>query len=631
MARCRLLLGGSALLVLLGACAGGPKPLSERDALIAQYARLRVVSPEEGAVVSSGTLDVEVDLSDVVADLSEIEAFEISLDGAGGDTVLVETFERAGALFSFGLSLIGASDNREYRLVIRPVLRTAAPDALPWSGERRWRLSLMLPTPEPLFPPEGATVLGTRTELRWDGPAGTTYRLEIGRDASFSSAITVTTEETRFVPEEPFAANRDVYWRVSSLSDLGIAGTPGPVRRFRPSLDSAPRPPFPGSVPAIVAEPRIRWSPMIGAAVYEVEISAGGAPVTVRTADAGITLDTDFLSRLFSAGASERIAWRVRAESRDGEVGAWSDTQYVVYKPLAPATVPVVEPDTIVRFAPPGDADASITLTRPFAMARTEVTNALVAEIATFAIRRGAARIVDNVLVDAVTGTALLGLDDLTLGRQFGLRAGPGNRSVIVSDVGRAGHPAVGVSWYGAIAIANALSFAAGLDPAYAGGRRVRSADGYRLPTEAEWAYALSLAFPSGFDAAGYSGGRVNFFRSGDAFESVREPYTQNGGPTTPVARLSNGGPVGIYDLLGNAWEWCDDWYTRGSFPPPRGAADPSGPVTPEVDAYGLAKRVVRGGAWNTRAPGMTPSARGSFPPEATSHSVGVRLVVPIR
>nr|BFF22980.1 SUMF1/EgtB/PvdO family nonheme iron enzyme [Glycomyces mayteni] len=115
--------------------------------------------------------------------------------------------------------------------------------------------------------------------------------------------------------------------------------------------------------------------------------------------------------------------------------------------------------------------------------------------------------------------------------------------------------PAVEVSWLDAVRWCNAVSVREGLRPAYAGTDTGesddvvwdRAADGYRLPTEAEWEHACraGTAGPRYGDLDAIAWHRGN---SGERLHEVagREPN-----------------PWGLYDMLGNAWEWCFDVYDR--------------------------------------------------------------------
>jgi formylglycine-generating enzyme required for sulfatase activity len=145
--------------------------------------------------------------------------------------------------------------------------------------------------------------------------------------------------------------------------------------------------------------------------------------------------------------------------------------------------------------------------------------------------------------------------------------------------------PVEGVSWLDAILYCNALSLREGLTPAYTLGNRVttwdRSADGYRLPTEAEWEYACRAGTRGAFN-------RGNALDTGEANYDGTYPYNQ--GPpglyrkqTTPAGSFAPN-PWGLYDMHGNVYEWCWDTYGPYTEPAPEGLNAGSG--------------IIRGGSW---------------------------------
>ncbi len=182
---------------------------------------------------------------------------------------------------------------------------------------------------------------------------------------------------------------------------------------------------------------------------------------------------------------------------------------------------------------------------------------------------------------------------------------------------GRGTRPAINVSWHDAVAYANWLSEQDGLTPAYRiSGTEVtwnRSADGWRLPTEAEWEYA----------ARGGTRARETIYAgSNDAGEVAW--YTDNsGGKTHPVGE-KRANELGLYDMSGNVWEWCWDWYGSYSSESQR---NPTGPASGSG-------RVGRGGGWRYAAVGIRVAIRGITAPlhylAGTGGSgLGFRLAAP--
>lgn len=188
--------------------------------------------------------------------------------------------------------------------------------------------------------------------------------------------------------------------------------------------------------------------------------------------------------------------------------------------------------------------------------------------------------------------------------------------------------PVDNVSWFDALAYCNARSRQEGLTPVYViDGAKVtwnRSADGYRLPTEAEWEYACRAGTATPFstqtsisaEEANYYGHypyeiEGNYF-SQDALETKPGIYRET---TVPVGSFAPN-KWGLYDMHGNVWEWCWDFY--GAY----GAADQDNPTGPESGA----QRVSRGGGWNDFAKNLRSAYRSSTPPEHNSYNSGFRV-----
>jgi formylglycine-generating enzyme required for sulfatase activity len=163
------------------------------------------------------------------------------------------------------------------------------------------------------------------------------------------------------------------------------------------------------------------------------------------------------------------------------------------------------------------------------------------------------------------------------------------------------------VSWYDAIKYCNRRSQREGLTPAYTrSGDTVtwnRSANGYRLPTEAEWEYACRAGTTTPY----YTGNFLD--RAGW--------YSKNSGWTTHPVGEKEPNKFGLYDMHGNVWEWCWDWYEKYDIRP---QTDPVGPATGLV-------RVSRGGSWLDGGGYGRSADRARGTPANRDYILGLRLV----
>jgi len=194
--------------------------------------------------------------------------------------------------------------------------------------------------------------------------------------------------------------------------------------------------------------------------------------------------------------------------------------------------------------------------------------------------------------------------------------------------------PVEQVSWYDAITYCNARSLAEGLKEAYTidqdrtdpdntGGTDLlkwvviwdKSADGYRLPTEAEWEYACRAGTTTPF----YTGDNIT---TDDANYDGNLPYNGNDKglyrETTVPAGSFMKNAFGLYDMHGNVYEWCWDW--AGDYSG-NAQIDPSGPISGS-------HRILRGGSWGSSALILRSAFRNYANPSHKTHYFGFRLVL---
>ncbi len=199
----------------------------------------------------------------------------------------------------------------------------------------------------------------------------------------------------------------------------------------------------------------------------------------------------------------------------------------------------------------------------------------------------------DFVYVDA-TGTALKGFFICT--HQVTQEEYQRIMGVNPSSFSGGKNPVENVSWYDCIEYCNRRSLAEGLKPYYniAGDNTTcnEDADGYRLPTKAEWMCA----------ARGGNRSRGCEYSGSNNINTVAWYDGNSGGHTHPVC-MKKPNELGIYDISGNVEEWCwDRWDSFGS------------------------DRVVRGGGWDVNADYCSVSYRYYYDPSCTIYYLGFRL-----
>lgn len=196
---------------------------------------------------------------------------------------------------------------------------------------------------------------------------------------------------------------------------------------------------------------------------------------------------------------------------------------------------------------------------------------------------------------------------------------------------GRGNRPVINVEWYFAVEYCNWLSRQHKLTPAYDIKGNVNNlasstiipiwnANGYRLPTEAEWEYAAreggkKVRFGNGQNILRAT--EANF----DASASYKKLYSEVGeyrGKTVPVDSFKPNA-LGLYNMSGNVWEWCWDWMDSDYYKKSH-TLNPKGPDSGS-------RRVRRGGSWGYDPQCCRVAYRFNSPPGHRFYSLGFRLV----
>jgi formylglycine-generating enzyme required for sulfatase activity len=259
-----------------------------------------------------------------------------------------------------------------------------------------------------------------------------------------------------------------------------------------------------------------------------------------------------------------------------------------------------------------------VTLTHGIYVQTTEVTNQQYMELAQWAYDQGYVTATSASLHDNLDGsTQVLKI----LGSEiYEIYFSNGIFSCINPD-----HPVKFVNWYGSVAYCDWLSLQQGLPRAYNhatwqcnGGNPYMSA-GYRLPTEAEWEYACRAGSTTAFANGPITQIECDLI---DPNLDLMGWYCGNTGGrpdgwTHPVAqKLPNA--WGLYDMHGNVWEWCNDWW----------AFELGGTVTDPAGYSGAGNfRVIRGGSWYSLAQRCRSAGRGGDQPDQAYRGVGFRPV----
>ena len=207
-------------------------------------------------------------------------------------------------------------------------------------------------------------------------------------------------------------------------------------------------------------------------------------------------------------------------------------------------------------------------------------------------------------------------------------------------------YPVYYVNWYQAIAYCNKKSAAEGLTPCYTvsgvsdsdwgtlaftsiptsrdsawdAATFNSSADGYRLPTEAEWVYAALGDYKDDPNWNGYGdSSTVKVFAGYNGSNSIGDYawYSGNAGSQTHETKTTpNANSYGLYDMSGNVFEWCWDW--TGNYD--------SADVTDPIGGSG-SYRIKRGGSWASSATGCSVTNRDNSDPSGRNNGIGFRVV----
>ena len=156
-------------------------------------------------------------------------------------------------------------------------------------------------------------------------------------------------------------------------------------------------------------------------------------------------------------------------------------------------------------------------------------------------------------------------------------------------------YPMYYVSWYEIMDFISRLNAATGKQ--------------YRLPTEAEWEFAAR----GGNNNNGYK------YSGSNTINDVAF-YDMNSGKATHKVGSKSPNELGIYDMSGNVWEWCSNWYGKSYYS-----------NSPEIDPQGPSigmHRIIRGGGWDNNSSSCRSVFRSSNSPDSRGSGIGFRLAI---
>lgn len=182
--------------------------------------------------------------------------------------------------------------------------------------------------------------------------------------------------------------------------------------------------------------------------------------------------------------------------------------------------------------------------------------------------------------------------------------------------------PVENITWYDAIEYCNARSQKEGLTPCYTIKNSTvtwdKSANGYRLPTEAEWEFACRANTKTPFSFGDYvEDSDANCYNAYGYNNDASGSWVNNYLGHTVSVDSYNPNSNGLYNIHGNVAEWVWDWYGAYS------EGSVSNPTGPETGNF----KIARGGGWNDMPKHIRSAYRSAFPADVHLYSIGMRLV----
>jgi formylglycine-generating enzyme required for sulfatase activity len=306
----------------------------------------------------------------------------------------------------------------------------------------------------------------------------------------------------------------------------------------------------------------------------------------------------------YAAAGTKTI--KLEVKDTDGATDDTTQTVTVTGEPPIPGETVLVPAGTFTQ----GDGSAycgvdqrQVTLNRSFYLGVCEVTNKEYRDLLQWAYDQAYVTVAEGWVHDNLDGSTawLLYLESGSC--QISLDGG-----TFAVASGKDDYPVVSVTWYGAVAYCDWLSMHEGWEREYSHSTwRCNAGDpyaayGYRLPTDAEWEYA-----------AQYNDDRLLPWGDEDFDCTHSNSSGCVGAPVAVGSYPAGASALGLYDMAGNVWEWCNDWEIcdLGT----ESAVDPVGPASGDG-------HVVHGGSWTHVEQYSRCAGRISYSPGA-SHAYG--------
>jgi len=347
--------------------------------------------------------------------------------------------------------------------------------------------------------------------------------------------------------------------------------------------------------------PTLVWNTVTGATTYQVQVSTSSAFSSFIVNDTGLKK----VSELFNLPIAPICYWRVNAKNPGG-TSNWSEIRALnTFTRTVSGRFVYIPGGTFQMGA---DYSSYSEIFESWGLSSSPKRPALPFHAVT----------VSSFYMDSIELTQQ---DYATL-----MDTNPSSNRYAINTADAATHSVDNVSWYDAVLYCNARSKKEGFDTVYSFTSRRDSStyhtrgcvylgglsidytkNGYRLPTEAEWEYACRAGTTSdyywGYDTVtvGQYAWYYNNYSSNPTLESAKKKPND----------------YGLYDMCGNASEWCNDWL--GQY----GSADQTNPVGPDTGTY----RIVRGGDVSSSSATIQSGWRSLSLPSSIYYFYGLRLV----